>query len=140
VGVPRLEWTVTEGWFSGLVVVALAGAASTFVVLLLGAMQLGRARLSLPRMRRRRSRPAPLPRTDAGDRLAFDIDGVIELVRTDRLRASARPEIEALTLAETLLDRAVSRYRTSTAPEPASSSASRRSNAPALGEPAPATN
>jgi len=131
---------VDEGTLSGPLVIAAAGGAATLVVLLLGAISLGRSRVSLPRPHLRRHRPAPLQRTDAGDRLALDVEGVVELVRTDRLRASARAEIEALTLAETLLDRAISRYRAAAAPAPASRSKDRRAGVPALGEPAPATN
>ena len=130
-----------EGSLGGVTVIAAAGAAGMLVALLFGAIQLGRLRFRphLPRRRHRRS--SALTPSHAGDRLALDVEGVVELVRTDRLRASARAEIEALTLAETLLTHAVSRYRVSAAPVPASSASDvRRASAGALADGAPATN
>jgi hypothetical protein len=114
------------GSLGGVTVIAAAGLAGTLVALLFGAIQLGRSRLSFRLPRRHRRHPLAITTSDAGDRLAVDVEGVVELVRTDRLRASARAEIEALTLAETLLARAVARYRASATPQPAPAPLSER--------------
>lgn len=134
-----------EGSLGAVTVVVAAGAAGMLFALLFGLAQLGRTRLSLPRpMRlRRRRRVVPQLPSAAAERLVLDVEGVVELVRTDRLRASARAEIEALTIAETLLDRAISRYRAtsaSTATPPTTAAGGRRAGGATRAEAAPAAN
>lgn len=102
------------GALTGLTVTLLAGGSTAILVaLMLGVIWLFRVVPHIERWSWRRGRRAHAgaPAADRGRRLFNDVEGVIDLVRSDRLRATGGAEIESLMLAETLLERALARYR-----------------------------